>query len=172
MEETLASTVQIGSSGQMREVRIRLCVPTGETISILEDHTHAVKSVVYSPDGTMLASGAGDKTIRLWDVETKGNIITFEGHTGQVYSVAFSPDGTTLASGSVDGTVLLWDVSAYVTPVVYIPDANLRAAIRDALGKSRFAPITTTDMANLTALDARNRNIRDLTGLESATNLS
>jgi len=56
--------------------------------------------------------------------------------------------------------------------VVNIPDANLRAVIRSALGKSRFAPITKADMARLTTLDASNRNIRDLTGLEFATNLT
>ena len=63
-------------------------------------------------------------------------------------------------------------MSQYVTPVVYMPDANLRVVIRDVLGKSPFAPITTTDMASLTALDASNRNIRDLDGLEFATNLT
>ena len=97
---------------------------------------------------------------------------TLEGHTRNVRSIAFSPDGTILASGSDDDTILLWDMSEYVTPVVYIPDVNLRAAIRDALGKSRFAPITTTDIVRLISLDASNRNIRDLTGLESATNLT
>ena len=58
-----------------------------------------VESVAYSPDGTMLASGAGDGTVKLWDMATKENIATFEGHTDRVSSVAFSPDGTTLVSG-------------------------------------------------------------------------
>lgn len=53
-----------------------------------------------------------------------------------------------------------------------MPDANLRAVIRSALGKSRFAPITVTNITSLITLDASNRNIRDLTGLESATNLA
>ena len=126
----------------------------------------------FSPDGIILASGSYDKTVKLWNIEKKENIVTFEGHIAGINSVAFSLNGTTLASGSADGTALLWDVSEYVTPVVYMPDANLRAVIQDALGKSRFAPITVTDMANLTALDASNRNIRDLTGLEFATNLT
>jgi len=138
----------------------------------LERHIGLVYSVSFSPDGTTLASGSCDNTVRLWDVATGDNIATLDGHTRCVESVSFSPDGITLASGSFDGSVLLWDMSAYVTPVVYIPDVNLRAVIRDALGKSRFAPITTADMARLTTLDASNRNIRDLTGLEFATNLT
>jgi len=132
----------------------------------------AVLSLAFSPDGTTLASGARDNMVRLWDVATKENIATLRGHTNWVTSVSFSPDGTTFASGSYDGSVLLWDMSEYVAPVANIPDANLRAVIRNALGKSRFAPITTTDMASLTTLDASNRNIRDLTGLEFATNLT
>ena len=56
--------------------------------------------------------------------------------------------------------------------VVNIPDPNLRAAIAAALGKASGAPITTADMANLTELTARNANISNLTGLETATNLT
>ena len=58
-----------------------------------------------------LASGAVDRTVRLWDVATgqgKGALST------GTLSVAFSPDGMTLASGG--GGILLWDVSPYVAP--------------------------------------------------------
>ena len=56
--------------------------------------------------------------------------------------------------------------------VVYIPDPNLRAAIAEALGKNPNAPITVQEMERLGKLDARNRSIRDLTGLQFATNLT
>ena len=54
---------------------------------------------------------------------------------------------------------------------VTIPDANLRTVITDSLGKSRNASITRAEMATLTRIDAYNKGIRNLTGLEHATNL-
>ena len=55
--------------------------------------------------------------------------------------------------------------------VVRIPDPNLRAAIAEALGKSPNAPITVEEMKRLRNLDAHNRDIHDLTGIQFATNL-
>ena len=54
---------------------------------------------------------------------------------------------------------------------VHIPDSNLRAAIAETLGKNPNAPITVEEMERLGRLDARNRGIRDLTGLQFAINL-
>ena len=55
--------------------------------------------------------------------------------------------------------------------VVHIPDSNLRTAIAEALGKNSNASITVGEMEGLSRLEARNRDIRDLTGLQFATNL-
>ena len=54
---------------------------------------------------------------------------------------------------------------------VHIPDSNLRTAIAEELGKSVNAPITAEDMKRLTLLDVRNKDIRNFTGLQFATNL-
>ena len=57
------------------------------------------------------------------------------------------------------------------TPV-NIPDANLRAVIERMMVKTSGATITRGEMATLTSLDAKNSEVRDLTGLEFATNLT
>ena len=54
---------------------------------------------------------------------------------------------------------------------VIIPDANLRAAVEQALGKESGETITADEMATLNSLDAQASGISDLTGLEFATGL-
>ena len=69
-----------------------------------------VGSMVFSSDGTVLASGSWDGGVRLWDAASGQPKATLEGQG--VLSKAFSPDGATLASGSIDGEVQLWDVAS------------------------------------------------------------
>jgi WD40 repeat protein len=71
-----------------------------------------VECVAFSPDGTLLASGSNDHTVKLWDVQTGEVKRPLAGHDFIVGAVAFSPDGQTLVSGAWDDTVKLWDVNS------------------------------------------------------------
>ncbi|KAJ3103707.1 hypothetical protein HK100_004160 [Physocladia obscura] len=75
----------------------------------LSGHTEAVLCVAFSADGTLLATGSGDTTVRVWDLDTSTPRHTLSGHTGWVQMLAFAPDSRVLASGSTDATVRLWD---------------------------------------------------------------
>ena len=80
-------------------------------VAVLRGHSESVNVLSFSPDGSRLASGSYDKTVRLWDGATGIPIATLDGHSEPVTSISFSPDGSRLASGSYDKTVRLWDGS-------------------------------------------------------------
>ena len=80
---------------------------TGEQLSVFKGHTSSVFSVSFSSDSKILASGSGDKTIRLWDVATGEPLGEFKGPLDTSSNV--SPDGKTLVSGSWDTIVYLRD---------------------------------------------------------------
>ena len=73
--------------------------------------------IAFGPDGKVLASGAENKTIRLWDVKSGTLLHTFIEFDDRRYipryatTLAFSSDGSTLASASNNGTILLWQTS-------------------------------------------------------------
>ncbi|EKV01339.1 WD40 repeat-containing protein [Leptolyngbya sp. PCC 7375] len=70
-------------------------------------HVDAVESVIFSPDGEIIASASDDNTIKLWTKDGKP-LNTLKGHTDAVESVIFSPDGEIIASASDDNTIKLW----------------------------------------------------------------
>jgi WD40 repeat protein len=76
-------------------------VTSGLLTRSLTGHTSQVSGVAFSADGTRIASGNSDGTVKIWDVTSGLLTRSFTGHTAQVSGVAFSPDGTRLASASL-----------------------------------------------------------------------
>jgi len=82
---------------------------TGQERMILKSHNGAVRAVAIAPDGSWLASGGRDGTVRIWNPVTGQERMILKSHNGAVSAVAIAPDGSWLASGGRDGTVRIWD---------------------------------------------------------------
>lgn len=80
-----------------------------QVVRALSGHTSAPYQLAFSPDGSLLASAANDRTLRLWNVET-GDALNIVAEAHEVLSVAFSPDGTLLAVGVEREGVQIWAV--------------------------------------------------------------
>ncbi len=83
--------------------------PGVKLLRTLEGHQSVVTSVAFDPQGSALASGSWDNTVKLWDAPSGKLLRTLEAHRRRVWSVAFDPQGSALASGSSDNTVKLWE---------------------------------------------------------------
>ncbi len=87
----------------------------GMMIRAIYVQSYDVRSISFTPDSKILATGGWDytnnkTTIRLWSVEAGELIRPFEGHYAIISSVDFSPDGRLLASGGDDKSIKLWMV--------------------------------------------------------------
>lgn len=86
-------------------------------VASMSGHSSWVLSVDASPDGSAIATGSSDRSVRLWDLTMRASLQTMTSHSDQVWSVAFRPPGGTgvragrLASVSDDKSISLYDYS-------------------------------------------------------------
>jgi hypothetical protein len=129
---------------------------TGQVVHTFRDHQNVVRSVAFSSDGSQLASGSGDLSVRIRNPITGERIRVLKGAYCWVHSVTFRPEGSgepapagqgglrpapCLALGSGDGSVQLWDILTdqpnhdipahgnFVLGVAFSPDGTRLASV-------------------------------------------
>ena len=75
-------------------------------------HQGGVESVAFDKSGAVVASGATDWSVRLWNAATGECERVLSGHTAAVASVVFDKAGARLATGGWDGSARIWDVAS------------------------------------------------------------
>ena len=92
-------------------------------------------SVAFSPDGSQLAAGGGDRTVRFFDAASGKQTRILKQHADWVQSVAFSPDGRLLVSASRDRTARVFDAATGELEATYSEQgAPLLAAVFSGSG--------------------------------------
>ncbi|RZC48517.1 hypothetical protein C5167_016942 [Papaver somniferum] len=118
--EDIPEPMDICPAAQSKPVEI----PSSD-VTILEGHASEVFACAWSPAGSLLASGSGDSTARIWEIPVglctsnteigPANVLVlkhFKGRTNEkskdVTTLDWNGEGTLLATGSYDGQARIW----------------------------------------------------------------
>ena len=137
-----------------RRGEVRVWKERGRLLHLVwQAHTDVVSTLAFSPDGSILASGSWDGTLKLWNLPS-GALLWRGRHTNSISCLAFSPDGRLLASSGRDATVQFWDAhngtNLQILPhpgsvyrVTWSPDGGLLAS-GDFAGSIRLWQVQKT----------------------------
>ncbi|KAF2746453.1 WD40 repeat-like protein [Sporormia fimetaria CBS 119925] len=104
----------IPSSALVRKDTVRQSKPEWHApwkpFRVISGHMGWVRSLAVEPDNKWFASGAGDRTIKIWDMATGQLKLTLTGHISAVRGLAVSPRHPYMFSCGEDKMVKCWDL--------------------------------------------------------------
>ena len=137
-------------------------------VTTLAGHTNPVRSLAFDPSRPgELASGAGDNTVKIWDLNidapsTDTSLVTaLAGNSGKIFTIAFETSGL-LASGDNSGNLIIWETDrsvkwnivtgSFVRSLAFSPLANNRrlASGHDINDIKLWDPSTGVQVGTLT----------------------
>ena len=129
-----------------------IALPERSLTALWKGHVGPVNALAFAPDSKTLASGGGDRSIRLWDRATGTNQAAWTGpwpagrerdrpmlHVDPIEAVAFSPDGQTVATATGAPSVTLWDVSNHTIRRRFAESPEAVRALAFSLDGARLA---------------------------------
>lgn len=129
-------------------------IASGQLRQTFHGHTNRVYSVVFHPDGGLLASGSADGTVRLWSLHEAGHdqgrgakgslpsqpVAVLQADHDVVHDLTFSPDGRLLARGGTDHLLRLWDMTQSHYPELVEARKTVQDENEDDIFAVAFSP--------------------------------
>lgn len=112
--------------GDMYNLTYVLDTRTGKEIRAF--NSGGAYAVAFSPDSSLLLTGSQDKTVRMWSLQSGGELYRFP-QTEDVWSSTFSPDGKSILLGSMAGTARLWNIPLHPELPIFNPYSETVAGI-------------------------------------------
>jgi hypothetical protein len=109
--DPVIQVVEIATGNTRREFRPHVESPGPNQFYYRRGGQLQISALALSTDGRLLAAGCIDQTIRLWDLQTGGELPPLVGHQAALAALTFTPDGKRLASFDAAGLKLGWSVS-------------------------------------------------------------
>ena len=104
----------------------------------LAGHGSGVTAIAFNHDGTRIATGSRDRTVRLWDAASGEELATLSGHGEAVTDLAFSPDDRLIASACGEQTRFLGGtITAATGTELFLWDLDSSELVRKFEGHSR-----------------------------------
>jgi WD40 repeat protein len=111
----------------------------GEQLATLSGHNNVVGAVAFSPDGTLLATGSHDGTVRLWNPTTGALLRSLNVTTSAVWSVGFTPDARWFMA-SCNENVQWWDAKSWQRVTTYPGELAALSATGTLLATADSSP--------------------------------
>ncbi|HVB23393.1 MAG TPA: serine/threonine-protein kinase [Ktedonobacteraceae bacterium] len=94
-------------------------------LRVYERHTQIIRTVAWSPNGMLIASGSSDKTVHIWNTATGQGLQVYRLHNDGVNDVTWSLDGKYVISASDDKTVHKWQADTGHNMLIYRGHADM-----------------------------------------------
>ncbi|CAF0798144.1 unnamed protein product [Rotaria sp. Silwood1] len=106
-----ACTMQLASCSHDTTIKLWDLLDDGNMYTTLNEWTHAINTVKWSPDETLLCAVGPYELVVLFDTATWTKLFDLDGHLHTVVDCAFSSDSALLVTASHDTRVLMWSTT-------------------------------------------------------------
>eukprot|EP01103_Thecamoeba_quadrilineata_P013413 TRINITY_DN3720_c0_g1_i1.p1 TRINITY_DN3720_c0_g1~~TRINITY_DN3720_c0_g1_i1.p1 ORF type:complete len:527 (-),score=98.66 TRINITY_DN3720_c0_g1_i1:96-1532(-) len=150
-----SSALSFASCGADRTIQFWREDSPSAPVATLTGHRDRINRIAFHPSGNYLASTSFDLTWRLWDIETKKELLQQEGHTRPAFAIAFQGDGALCATAGLDAIGRIWDLR--IGRFVYVMKGHVKQILAMDFAPNGFQVATGSEDHTVRIWDIRKK---------------